>query len=42
LDACKGSDAPYDDRIQAVRGHAGQREVADAVGVDFASHTATE
>jgi histidine ammonia-lyase len=30
LDACKGSDAPYDDRIQAVRGHAGQREVAKA------------
>ena len=30
LDACRGSDTPYDDRIQAVRGHAGQREVADA------------
>lgn len=30
LEACKGSDEPYDARIQAVRGHAGQIEVADA------------
>lgn len=28
VDAAKGSDAPFDDRIHAVRGHAGQRDVA--------------
>jgi histidine ammonia-lyase len=30
LEACKGSDTPYDPRIQAVRGHPGQMEVAAA------------
>ncbi len=30
VDAALGSDTPFDDRIHAVRGHAGQREVASA------------
>ncbi|HEX4909645.1 MAG TPA: aromatic amino acid lyase, partial [Permianibacter sp.] len=30
VDAAMGSDVPFDDRIHAVRGHAGQREVAAA------------
>jgi len=30
VDACKGSDTPFDDRIQAVRGQPGQREAAAA------------
>jgi len=30
-EAAKGSDAPFDARIQALRGHAGQREVGDAL-----------
>lgn len=33
LEACKGSDTPYDARIQAVRGHAGQVEVAAAARI---------
>jgi histidine ammonia-lyase len=28
VDAARGSDAPFDDRIHAIRGHAGQRECA--------------
>jgi histidine ammonia-lyase len=31
LDAAKGSDAPFDPRIQSVRGHPGQADVADAL-----------
>jgi histidine ammonia-lyase len=30
-EAAKGSDAPFDARIHALRGHAGQREVGDAL-----------
>ena len=30
-EAAKGSDAPFDPRIHALRGHAGQREVGDAL-----------
>ncbi|HEY0594217.1 histidine ammonia-lyase [Sphingopyxis sp.] len=30
-EAAKGSDAPFDSRIHALRGHAGQREVGDAL-----------
>ena len=30
IDACLGSDTPFDARIHAVRGHAGQAEVAAA------------
>ncbi|MGQ0677269.1 MAG: histidine ammonia-lyase [Rhodospirillales bacterium] len=31
VDAAAGSDAPFDDRIHALRGHAGQRAVASAL-----------
>ncbi len=31
VDAAAGSDAPFDERIQAVRGHPGQRDVAAAL-----------
>src|SRR3546814_624019 len=30
-EAAKGSDAPFDERLHALRGHAGQREVGDAL-----------
>src|SRR3546814_19936325 len=30
-EAAKGSDAPFDPRIHALRGHAGQREVGDTL-----------
>src|SRR3546814_5886149 len=30
-EAAKGSDAPFDPRIHVLRGHAGQREVGDAL-----------